>query len=242
MELMARQDKIEDYIWARLGQSVARSLTEEEQTEAPSIYDRQITRIDKLLERLDEIEKQPTPESPNQPPIDKKTLSSGGKQTSPGTQLQSLPTQAETTAELKRRLAKELYKAELDLSGGLKIAGKACDCLDAKHTLLLEAVAEELISQDPANSVYSNIVQWVKNNQPKVTIEAIQSRRYDKEYPQMAAQFKNFRKRVMGTAAFSAMEESAPAITLEEAKKIAAAEAEKEVETRWESQEKMQGK
>jgi hypothetical protein len=36
----------------------------------------------------------------------------------------TLPTREETTAELKRRLAKELYKAELDLSAGLKIAGK----------------------------------------------------------------------------------------------------------------------
>jgi len=39
-----------------------------------------------------------------------------------------LPTPEETTSELKRRLAKELYRAELDLSGGLRIAGKPCDC------------------------------------------------------------------------------------------------------------------
>jgi len=149
----------------------------------------------------------------------------------------SLPTTEETAIELKRRLARELYKAELDLAGGLKIAGKPCDCLDNKHTLFLEAAAEELISQDPDNPVYSEIIQWIKDNQHKITVEAIQSGVYKSEYPKMAFQFKEFRKRVMGTAAFSAMGEPLQTITLEEAKKLAAEEAAKEVERKWGSQE-----
>ena len=68
-----------------------------------------------------------------------------------GTSTAVLPTPEETTQELKRRLGKELYRAELDLSNKLRIAGKPCDCLDAKHTLGLEAVAEELIAQEPSN-------------------------------------------------------------------------------------------
>ena len=125
-----------------------------------------------------------------------------------------LPTPEETTSELKRRLAKELYRAELDLSGGLRIAGKPCDCLDSKHTLGLEAAAEELIAQEPNNPVYSEILQWIKNNRPKVTIEAIVSSQYDSEYPQMAAEFKGFRKRIMGTTSLTAM--IAPKVVLKE--------------------------
>jgi hypothetical protein len=116
-----------------------------------------------------------------------------------------LPTREETTVELKRRLAKELYRAELDLSGKLRIAGKPCDCLDSKHTLGLEAAAEELIAQEPTNPVYTEILQWIKNNHPKVTIEAIVSGKYDEEYPRMAAEFKGFRKRIMDTTSLIAM-------------------------------------
>lgn len=145
----------------------------------------------------------------------------------------ALPTAEETTAELKRRLGRELYKAELDLAGGLLIAGKPCDCLDNKHTLLLEAAAEELVSQDPGNTVYLEIIQWIKDNQQKVTIEAIESGQYRKEYQTMALKFKEFRKRVMGTAAFSAMGNPPQEITLEEAKRLASEEAAKEVERQW---------
>lgn len=116
-----------------------------------------------------------------------------------------LPTPEETTSELKRRLGKELYRAELDLSNKLRIANRPCDCLESKHTLGLEATAEELIAQEPGNPVYTEILQWIKNNHPKVTIEAIVSGQYDDEYPQMAAEFKGFRKRIMGTASLAAM-------------------------------------
>lgn len=162
-----------------------------------------------------------------------------------------LPTSAETTHELKRRLARELYRAELDLAGGLKIAGKACDCLEYKHSVGLEAAAEELVSQDPRNPVYKDILGWTKENLPKVTVEAIQSGKYDKEYPLMAAQFKEFRKRVVGTGGENltpepvrtmplseAKKPATSTLTLSEAKKIAASKAEQEVERRWNSQEK----
>ena len=125
----------------------------------------------------------------------------------------SLPTREETARELRRRLARELYKAELDLAGGLKIAGKPCTCLEAKHTLLLEAAAEELIAEDPSNPVYLEIIQWVKDNGHKVTVEAIQSGKFKKEYPVMASQFKDLRKRVMGTAAISDIKELGNAIS-----------------------------
>lgn len=150
----------------------------------------------------------------------------------------NLPTREETNQELKRRLARELYRAELDLAGGLKIAGKPCDCLSNKHTLGLEAMAEELISADPNSSVYSEILQWIKDNSHKLTVEAIDSNKYAQEYPELASQFKDFRKRILGTDAFRAMVESPSSMTLEEAKKIAAEQASKEVERQWHSAEK----
>jgi len=149
-----------------------------------------------------------------------------------------LPTTEETRQVLRRRLAKELYRAELDLAGGLRIAGKPCDCLDSKHSLGLEAAAEELISSEPDNPVYQEILVWLKQNHPKVTIEAIASGQYKEEYPSMAGQFREFRKRIMGTATLTAMIEPKEQISLEEAKKLAAEEAAKEVEKRWRSQEK----
>ena len=148
----------------------------------------------------------------------------------------SLPTSTETTVELKRRLGKELYRAELDLAAGLLIAGKPCDCLSNKHTLELEAASEELISQDPGNPVYKEIIAWIGDNFSKVSVEAIHSGAYASEYPRMANEFKGFRKRVMGTVATG--EGTTASITLEQAKKLAADEAAKEVERAWHAQEK----
>ena len=149
-----------------------------------------------------------------------------------------LPTSTETAQELKRRLGKELYRAELDLSNKLRIAGKPCDCLDSKHTLGLEAAAEELIAQEPDNTVYQEIIAWIKRNQSKLSIEAIVSGQYDEEYPRMAAEFKVFRKRIMGTTKLTAMVAPEKQISLEEAKTLAAEEAAKEVEKAWHSPEK----
>ncbi|MDD5510679.1 MAG: hypothetical protein PHI12_07715 [Dehalococcoidales bacterium] len=143
----------------------------------------------------------------------------------------ALPTSDETTVALKRRLAKELYKAELDLTSGMKIAGKPCDCLDHKHGLYLEAASEELVAQDPGNPVYQEIIDWLKVNHSKLTIEAIASGKYAGEYPVMANQFKQFRKIIMDSAA----DPQAVTLTLEDAKKLAAEEAVREVEKAWKS-------
>lgn len=158
----------------------------------------------------------------------------GTASTVQGTTLRpELPTTEETTAELKRRLAKELYRAELDLSNKLRIAGKPCDCLEYKHSLGLQAAAEELIAQEPTNRVYSEIIQWLEDNRPKLTIEAIASRKYDEEYPMMASEFKAFRKRIMGTTELRAMRQPERQITLEEAKQLAAQQVAREVEHQW---------
>jgi len=153
----------------------------------------------------------------------------------------SLPTSDETAMTLKRRMAKELYRAEQDLEENLLIAGKPCDCLDSKHTLGLEATAEELIPQEPDNPVYIEILQWITVNRPKVTRAAIASGQFKAEYPQMAAKFKEFRKRVLGTEAITAMIESEKPLSLDEAKQLARDEADKEIERLWQSQEARPG-
>jgi hypothetical protein len=157
----------------------------------------------------------------------------------------ALPTAAETTVELRRRLAKELYKAELDLASGMKIAGKPCDCLDHKHGLYLEAASEELVAQDPDHSVYQEIIQWLHDNHEKLTVESIASGKFAAEYPHMALQFKNFRKTVMDSAAkpvevqvITVTSEDEPKeFTLQAAKRLAASAAEEEVERQWHSQQ-----
>lgn len=154
------------------------------------------------------------------------------------TVVSTLPTTAETTHELKRRLARELYRAELDLAGGLKINGKACDCLEYKHSVGLDAAAEELVSQDPNNPVYREIIKWLNDNLSKLTVQAILTGNYDTEYPRMALQLKEYRKRVVGTSQAPTVGKPAPTLTLEEAKKMAASQAAAEVERQWNSQAK----
>ena len=110
----------------------------------------------------------------------------------------NLPTTEETVVELKRRLGKELYRFELDLVGGCKIAGRACDCCGDKHNFGIEATAEELIPMD-RDPTYGEVISWLNANRGKMTVEASASGIYDAEYPEMARQIREFRKRVMGT-------------------------------------------
>jgi len=110
----------------------------------------------------------------------------------------NLPTTEETIVELKRRLGKELYRFELDLVGGCKIAGRACDCCGDKHNFGIEATAEELIPMD-RDPTYGEVISWLNANRGKMTVEASASGIYDAEYPEMARQVREFRKRVMGT-------------------------------------------
>jgi hypothetical protein len=160
---------------------------------------------------------------------------------------QALPTSDETTTELKRRLAKELYKAELDLANGMLIAGKPCDCLDHKHGLYLEAASEELVAQDPDNPVYKEIIDWLHDNREKLTVDAIASGQYKSDYPHMANQFKTFRKVIMGSAAepksfqraTNSKDSGDKEISLDEAKSLAATAAAKEVERQWNSPTKL---
>lgn len=115
----------------------------------------------------------------------------------------AMPTTAETVDELKRRLGKELYRMELDLLGGGRIAGKSCDCLSAKHHLGLEATAEELIPMD-SNPVYLQVISWLNGHQTEFEPEEI-AKRPPEYYQGLAQDVRRFRKEVMGTEYLGAM-------------------------------------
>lgn len=113
---------------------------------------------------------------------------------------QDLPTTAETIQTLQERLGTELIEFQEDLLDACKIAGKPCDCCASKHPPHLVAMARELMPMDPANPVYQEIINWVKENRDKLTLEASASGQYDQWYVQEAApKMREFRKQVMGT-------------------------------------------
>lgn len=107
-----------------------------------------------------------------------------------------LATTPDTVKELKRSLAKELYRMELDLQRGGRIAGRPCDCLSNKHTLGLEAIAEELMSYEP-NPVYSEIINWLQRHAPEFEPEGI-AKQEAGYYQSLAPETRRFRKAVMG--------------------------------------------
>ena len=109
----------------------------------------------------------------------------------------ALATTEETIDELKRRLGKELYRMEMDLQGGGRIANRPCDCLSKKHTLGIEATAEELMSYE-ANPVYGQIVSWLRAHEAEFEPEEIAKRPPD-YYQSLAPEVRRFRKQVMGT-------------------------------------------
>jgi hypothetical protein len=118
--------------------------------------------------------------------------------TTPATQKPDLPTTAETLKELKRRLAKELYRVELDLQSGARISGKPCDCLSkAKHSAGIEATAEELMSYE-ANPLYGRVISWV-NSHATVFEPSEIAKRPPEYYQAIAPEVRAFRKEVMGT-------------------------------------------
>lgn len=105
------------------------------------------------------------------------------------------PTTAETVAELKNRLAKELYQLQLDLQSGGRIAGKPCDCLSKKHNFGVIPCAEELIPMD-SNPVYGEIIAFMQSHEADFQRSAI-AQHEPKYYQAMTPIVRDLRKRVM---------------------------------------------
>lgn len=103
----------------------------------------------------------------------------------------------ETIADLKRRLGKELYRLELDLLTGGRIAGRPCDCF-SKHTLGLEAITEELMTMD-RDPVYAETIAWLREREPEFPLAAV-AQTEPSYYQGLAPTVRGFRKRVLATA------------------------------------------
>jgi len=115
----------------------------------------------------------------------------------------SLPTTEETVTELKRRLGRELYRIELDLVAGGRIAGKPCDCLGSKHHFGIEATAEELIPMD-TSPIYPSIISWLKVHQNEFEVEEV-AKRPPEHYQALAPEVRRFRKEVLGTESLATL-------------------------------------
>jgi len=111
-------------------------------------------------------------------------------------------TTEETIADLKHRLAKELYRLGLDLLTGGRIAGRPCDCF-SKHALGLEAMAEELMTMD-RDPVYAEITTWLRQREPEFTLAAV-AQTEPSYYQGLAPTVRGFFKRLMGTESPGAM-------------------------------------
>jgi len=114
-----------------------------------------------------------------------------------------LATTSDTLEELKRRLGKELYKLELDLQGGLRIAGKPCDCASAKHNFGVEATAEELIAYEK-NPIYGQVIDWYRSHLPEFQPSEI-IKHPESHYQSLVPELRAFRKQVMGTEKLSVL-------------------------------------
>lgn len=106
-----------------------------------------------------------------------------------------MPTTEETIAALKQRLTKELYRVELDLQGGGRIAGKPCDCLSKhKHSVGIEATAEELMSYE-YSPLYQQIIDWFNQHGPEFDPSEI-AKHEPGYYQAMAPEIRDFRKQL----------------------------------------------
>lgn len=138
----------------------------------------------------------------------------------------------------KREIGKLLLRMESHYAQRLRIKGIPCDCGAQKHLLDLESLCEETIPMVDKPQVYYRITDWVKEVGPKSTDEAAKSGLCDEEYPSFSHQARDFRKEIIGTLDPNTLFPQKPQVLgLDEAKKLAAEEAAKEVEKRW-SQEK----
>lgn len=149
-------------------------------------------------------------------------------------------TPAETLAYQKKEIAKEIWQLEKHLAQGCRIPDKTgkripCDCCE-KGTFIAGLGYESIPIAERAgqkSDIFEKIARWSEDLAPMVTVAAVESEKYD--YKKLSGEASALRKELMGTLALSAM---ASEITLDEAKKLAAEEAQKEIEKKWHSQEK----
>lgn len=105
----------------------------------------------------------------------------------------------ETVAYQNREISKTLLAMETHLSQGCRISttrGKlACDCCSGRHPLELEKYAEEAQAMSP-DPVYIQLVSFAREVEAKANVQAVEGGQYASEYPAMARQARDLRKRL----------------------------------------------
>ncbi len=108
------------------------------------------------------------------------------------------PTNDDTLEHQRREMIKEMILMEAHLRQGSRINNLPCDCT-SKHSIAIEALAEETIGIDPSNArVYSELAEFAREIQSKGSQEVVASGKYDEEYPVLAERARVFRKQLMG--------------------------------------------
>lgn len=189
--------------------------------------ERRIEQLNKIIESLP-AESEELAENPTSGPV--------VQEKPPERQSGGLSTE-ETVAYENREIAKNLVQLEKHYAQRLRILGIPCDCGSGRHLLAIEGGCENAIPMVANPQVYYRILNWVKEVGPKSTDEAAKSGLYDEEYPRFSHQSRDFRKEIIGSLDPRALFPQKPEMTLEEAKAVAAEEAAKQIERRWESQE-----
>ncbi|MDD5700633.1 MAG: hypothetical protein PHU23_01170 [Dehalococcoidales bacterium] len=131
----------------------------------------------------------------------------------------STVTTRETVDYQNREIGKVLIQMERHAAQGMRIAGKACDCL-SKHIVDLESLCEETITMVTNPNIYYRMIDWVRDITPKVSVEANESGQYRDEYPVMARQARDFRKEILGTLDYKALFQQGESPVIQEAENI----------------------
>lgn len=112
-------------------------------------------------------------------------------------------TTEETIAYQRRELGKELLLLEKHLQQGCKIGGKACDCCE-KHPIVIEGLALETMGMSP-DPVFGEVLSFAQRIAPITTEAASRSGVYTNQYPNLAMESREIRKRLTGTTDIRAL-------------------------------------
>ncbi len=152
-------------------------------------------------------------------------------------------TSEETLAYQNREIGRELWLLEKHLAQGCRIPDSTsklipCDCCE-KGGFIAGLAYESIPIAERASSssaIYQKIAKWAEELTPMVTVAAVESGQHD--YKKLSGEASALRKELMGSLALGAMIEPKEQITLDEAKKLAAEAAAREVEAKWQPLEK----
>ena len=100
----------------------------------------------------------------------------------------------ETVAYQNREMVKVMRTMAKHCAQKFRIFNKPCDCGQRRHILEIEDLAEDTIQMVDNPDVYYRIIEVGKELEPKVTLNAIGSGRYDDEYPKYAKVYRELCK------------------------------------------------